>query len=281
MRRAFFAAALALLLAAPVAAAAQDAGTVSDAADGAFLDIDQGWATQDRAVDDTKRVAQQLGGSSDPGGATALGPSPARLTDSRDWVALNVRTFEIPVAQPQAPSRAPPLAAPSTRAALALAATSAKQPAAATRVGAVGRSSDGSGGSGASSSRIDAYASNVATVAVSGSAETDIGTSSSGGTRSITSAKNVVTTAIGGTTATSIGGCDGVVSAENIYNEGGDLTICPGRTTRNGMTCIEIYLQTCIVSFYIRRHSDPCAPGYWMSGYRCLLPSDLSHRIGG
>lgn len=132
------------------------------------------------------------------------------------------------------------------------------------------------GGSG--SARIDVRAGNVVTDATGGNATTNIGARSGNGTSQVVTG-TTITRSTGGSATTNIGNGNGVVSTDFTYNEGGTLTIGASGISRNGRTCIEIFRQTCIVHIYFRRKSDPCAPGYWMSFRKCLLPSDLSHKI--
>lgn len=127
---------------------------------------------------------------------------------------------------------------------------------------------------------IDATAKSVVTTARGGaSAQTDIGVRDSGGGRLSVSAGNVVTNARGGDTSTVIGSGTGSVSTGDVYNEGGSLTIGAKGISRDGKTCVEIYLRTCIIHTYYRRKSDPCAPGYWMQARKCLLPADTRHSL--
>lgn len=132
------------------------------------------------------------------------------------------------------------------------------------------------GGSG--SARIDVRAGEVVTDATGGDATTNIGAKSGSGTSRVVTG-TTITRARGGKATTNIGNGNGVVSSGFTYNEGGTLTIGASGISRNGRKCIEIFRQTCIVHIYIRRKSDPCAPGYWISFRRCLLPSDLIHKI--
>jgi hypothetical protein len=126
--------------------------------------------------------------------------------------------------------------------------------------------------------KITANAENITSIATGGTAVTDIGVSEGSG-RSSTDAKNVVTLGAGEESTTRIGGCQGTVSAENIFTYGGATEICPGSIKRNGMTCIEIYRDTCIIHAYIRPKNSPCAPLYWTEFRRCRLPSDYKHAI--
>ena len=128
--------------------------------------------------------------------------------------------------------------------------------------------------------RIVAHAENIVTTAERGTASTDIGTSDRPGTSSTVVAEGVVTQGRGRDAHTRIGTGSGFVSAEGIYNGGGTLSIGAEGTKRNGMTCVEIYRNTCIIHYYFRRKSDPCLPGYWIDGRKCRLPSDRQHRIG-
>jgi hypothetical protein len=145
----------------------------------------------------------------------------------------------------------------------------AKPPRATTRVGV------SSGGS----TRIDAHARNVTTIADEGVAVTSIGGGRKGGSTSVY-AEDIVTIGRRQGAQTDIGTGSGVVSATDIYNGGGTLSIGAKGTKRDGKTCVEIYRNTCIVHFYYRRKNDPCAPGYWIDGRKCRLPSDRKHRIG-
>lgn len=135
------------------------------------------------------------------------------------------------------------------------------------------------GGMSAGPTRIEAHVRNVVTTAEGGNAVTEIG-AGAGGRSATVVAEDVVTRSRGRDTETSIGGGSGFVSAEMIINEGGTLTIGADGTRRNGMKCVEIYRNTCIVHFYFRRKSDPCLPGYWIDARKCRLPSDRQHRIG-
>jgi hypothetical protein len=139
-------------------------------------------------------------------------------------------------------------------------------------------SSAGHPGSATGGSRIDANARNVLTSATKGTAETEIGVGRS--RTSSTDARNIVTTSHGQDAITRIGGGAGVVSARNVINEGGTLSIGANGITRDGMKCVEIYRSTCIIHFYYRRKHDPCLPGYWTDGLKCRLPSDDRHSIG-
>lgn len=117
------------------------------------------------------------------------------------------------------------------------------------------------------------------------SAVNNIGSiSGGGGGGANVSAQSITTVAKGGQSATTnigSGGGDTVVTGDT-YNEGGDLTIGSGRTSRDGRTCIDVYRNTCIVRIYYRKHySDPCAPGYWRVLNACKLPSDDKHSIPG
>ncbi|HEX8261408.1 MAG TPA: hypothetical protein VF547_00885 [Allosphingosinicella sp.] len=149
------------------------------------------------------------------------------------------------------------------------AAPAAKPARAATRVGV------SSGGS----TRVDAHARNVMTVADDGVAVTNIGVGRPGASTSVY-AEDIVTVGRGQSAETDIGTGSGFVSATDIYNGGGRLSIGAEGTKRDGKTCVEIYRNTCIVHFYYRRKNDPCAPGYWIDGRKCRLPSDRKHRIG-
>jgi hypothetical protein len=149
-------------------------------------------------------------------------------------------------------------------------APAAAPPRAATRVGVA------SGGA----TRVDAHARNVMTVADDGVAVTNIGTGRTGASTSVY-AEDIVTMGRGQSAQTDIGTGSGFVSATDIYNGGGRLSIGAEGTKRDGKTCVEIYRNTCIVHFYYRRKNDPCAPGYWIDGRKCRLPSDRKHRIGG
>lgn len=144
-----------------------------------------------------------------------------------------------------------------------------KPPRAATRVGV------SSGGS----TRIDAHARNVTTIADDGVAVTNIGGGRKGASTSVY-AEDIVTIGRRQGAQTDIGTGSGFVSAKDIYNGGGTLSIGAEGTKRDGKTCVEIYRNTCIVHFYYRRKNDPCAPGYWIDGRKCRLPSDRKHRIG-
>lgn len=124
---------------------------------------------------------------------------------------------------------------------------------------------------------INATAERITTIATGGTAVTDIGVGGSG--RSNTSARDVVTLGVGEDSTTRIGGCSGTVSAQNIYNIGGDMEICAGGIKRNGMNCVEIYRDACIVHAYTRPKKSPCAPLYWTDFRRCRLPSDYKHAI--
>ncbi len=127
---------------------------------------------------------------------------------------------------------------------------------------------------------IDVKAGAVVTSAAGGAtAETDIGVREGGGGRLSVSVGNVVTTATGTDARTVIGAGSGSVSAQDIYNQGGTL-VMGDSVTRDGKTCIEFYLRTCIVHVYYRRKSDPCAPGYWMQYRKCMLPADTRHSVG-
>jgi hypothetical protein len=147
--------------------------------------------------------------------------------------------------------------------------TAANPPRAATRVGV------SSGGS----TRVDAHARNVMTIAKDGVAVTNIGSGRTGSSTSVF-AEDVVTIGRGQSARTDIGTGSGFVDARAVYNEGGTLSIGAEGTKRDGKTCVEIYRNTCIVHFYYRRKNDPCAPGYWIDGRKCRLPSDRKHRIG-
>lgn len=129
--------------------------------------------------------------------------------------------------------------------------------------------------------RINASARNVVTHSNGGTAITEIGSSTGRGVSSSTDARNVVTTSRGGETITRIGGGAGVVDADTIINEGGTLSIGANGISRDGMKCVEVYRNTCIIHFYYRGKHDPCLPGYWIDGRKCRLPSDRKHRIGG
>lgn len=132
-------------------------------------------------------------------------------------------------------------------------------------------------GAAAGGGTINATAERITTIATGGTAITDIGVGGSG--RSSTSAKDVVTLGAGEDSTTRIGGCSGTVSAQNVYNLGGDMEICAGGIKRDGMNCVEIYRDTCIVHAYTRPKKSPCAPLYWTDFRRCRLPSDYKHAI--
>jgi hypothetical protein len=133
--------------------------------------------------------------------------------------------------------------------------------------------------SGSGRADITATADGVITEAIGGDATTKIGVRSSGGGSTTVSAGETITRSVVGSATTEIGGETGVVRTGITYNEGGSISIGSGGIKRNGMKCLEIFRQTCIIQIYYRRHSDPCAPGYWMDFRRCLLPADLKHRI--
>lgn len=137
----------------------------------------------------------------------------------------------------------------------------------------------GTRGGGTGSARIDASAKNVVTISNAGNAETNIGARDSGGGNTSVSAKNTITESTGVRSQTNIGTEGGVVSTGLTYNQGGTLSINASGTKRNGLTCIEIFRQTCIIHIYIRPKKKPCFPGYFTEFRRCLLPSDLRHKI--
>lgn len=146
-----------------------------------------------------------------------------------------------------------------------------------------GAASQGRSASASNGGAIDVSARDIVTTATgAATAQTDIGARGGGGGRLSVSVGDVVTSAAGRDAKTIIGEGAGTVSVGGtVYNQGGSLVIGANKTTRDGRTCLEFFLRTCIVQIYYRKHySEPCAPGFWMDLRRCLLPADTLHSVG-
>ncbi|KSB88665.1 hypothetical protein AS593_19710 [Caulobacter vibrioides] len=128
------------------------------------------------------------------------------------------------------------------------------------------------------SSSVTVRTDDVTTVATGGGRATTAIGSIRGGQSSTVVTNDVTTVASGRSASTDVGG-SGTTKTGSVINQGGSLVIGSGSVQRDGRTCVDVYLNTCIVFQYRRKPDHGCPVGYWMSGRWCKLPADTDHKI--